>query len=399
MNKEKLLKISLLSASLLVASAPAINANIPAMAEAFPNIPLSMVEMLTTISSMFLMISVLTSSFIAKKLGYKQTIVLGLLMVAVSGVIPAFTNHFYIILGSRAMLGFGIGLFNSLLVLMISYFYEGDERSSLFGIQSACEGLGGMSITFMAGQLLKMNWQAPFYAYFIAVPVLLLFVLFVPGVNTKEIIQKLGTPSKQEESKEKGSYIPVLGYTLLMFLIAILYMTMGIKVSTLMTREGYGSASDASIVIIFLSFGAMISGVLFGKILKTLKRYTLTLGFSLLAVSMFMIGLANSVLTVMMSGFLIGLAYRMVFPYFIHKINLSAAPNKSLATSLFLAGTNLGSFLAPYGAIILESIAGGNNLRGLFYVDGIGFIILALGTLVFSMYINKRNVQSEIVTE
>ena len=54
--EESMLKIALLSVSLLVASAPAINANIPAMAKAFPNVPLSTVELLTTISSMFLMI-------------------------------------------------------------------------------------------------------------------------------------------------------------------------------------------------------------------------------------------------------------------------------------------------------------------------------------------------------
>lgn len=90
MRKGLLLKFSLLSASLLVASAPAINANIPAMAEAFPTIPLSMVEMLTTIPSMFLMLSVLISSFIAKKIGYKQTISLGLMIVAISGIIPIF---------------------------------------------------------------------------------------------------------------------------------------------------------------------------------------------------------------------------------------------------------------------------------------------------------------------
>ena len=71
--EESMLKIALLSVSLLVASAPAINANIPAMSKAFPNVPLSTVELLTTISSMFLMISVLTSSFIARKIGYKQT--------------------------------------------------------------------------------------------------------------------------------------------------------------------------------------------------------------------------------------------------------------------------------------------------------------------------------------
>ena len=54
--EESMLKIALLSVSLLVASAPAINANIPAMSKAFPNVPLSTVELLTTISSMFLIL-------------------------------------------------------------------------------------------------------------------------------------------------------------------------------------------------------------------------------------------------------------------------------------------------------------------------------------------------------
>ena len=62
------------------------------------------------------------------------------------------------------MLGFGVGLFNSLLVSMINYFYDAKERSSMYGLQSAFEGAGGIAITFIAGQLLKINWQAPFIA-------------------------------------------------------------------------------------------------------------------------------------------------------------------------------------------------------------------------------------------
>ena len=203
--EESMLKIALLSVSLLVASAPAINANIPAMSKAFPNVPLSTVELLTTISSMFLMISVLTSSFIARKIGYKQTILLGIIIVAIFGTLPAFTHSFWLIMISRALLGYGIGLFNSLLVTMISYFYHGEIRTSLFGMQSAFEGLGGIFITFVAGQLLKINWQAPFYAYLLAVPVILLFFIFVPNVQVEK---------KDEHINEDGNntYKGVLGY-------------------------------------------------------------------------------------------------------------------------------------------------------------------------------------------
>lgn len=43
MKNKLILKIALLSASLLVASATAIHANLPAMIVAFPNVPLQMV--------------------------------------------------------------------------------------------------------------------------------------------------------------------------------------------------------------------------------------------------------------------------------------------------------------------------------------------------------------------
>ena len=71
---------------------------------------------------------------------------------------------------------------------------------------------------------------------------------------------------------------------------------------------------------------------------------------------MFLIGVAQSTGIVIFSGFVIGFAFRNVFPYLIHKINEQKVRNASLATSLFLAGSNLGSFLSPYGAILLQKL-------------------------------------------
>lgn len=397
MKNKTVLKIAILSASLLVASAPAINANLPAMIVAFPDIPLQMVEMLTTIPSLFLMGSVLISSFIAKKIGYKQTIVIGLCLVAIAGIIPVITNHFYIILISRALLGFGIGLFNSLLVSLISYFYDGEERSGLFGIQSACEGLGGMMITFIAGRLLTIHWQAPFYAYLIAIPVVILFTVFVPKVDTKTLLEKVNRQKSKSSKKEGNGLYLSIGYVLLIFIIAILYMTMGIKVSGLMTSLGYASASDASMVIMLLSLGAMLSGFLFGKIIKLLKEYTLPVAYILLAVAMFSIGVSNSVALTVLGGFLTGFGFRMIMPYFINKINNSSLPNPGLITSLLLVGYNLGVFITPYGSMILEYLAGDYGMRGVFYVDALIFVLLSLTTVVFVYFKKKKSMKMNLV--
>lgn len=382
--RRKLLKVALLSVSMLVMVAPAINANIPAMKEAFSDIPLSMVEMITTIPSLFLMFSVLTSSFIAKKLGYKQTIMLGIAVVSISGIIPVFIGNFYIILLSRATLGFGIGLFNSLLIALISYFYDGNEKVSLIGYHEALGGLGGMLITYIAGQLINVNWQAPFIAYAIAIPVFFLFWKIVPKVETKVILEKSEKSMQVINDKKNGHFSIVFVFMILIIIGATLNMTMGIKVPSLIVEEGYGNASDGSTVIMFLSLGAMLSGFLFGKVYKVLKNYILSISFIITAIAMIIIGFSNEIYTTILGGFLVGFGFRVMMPCLTSIVNGTNLKNPTLATSLLLVAYNLGSAFAPYGSIIIQKLAWTNDLRGIFYIDGLSFIVLAMITAIIA---------------
>ncbi|MFQ6792356.1 MAG: MFS transporter [Thomasclavelia sp.] len=376
--KKSILKISLLSVSMLVTTAPAINANIPSMAKAFSEIPLSMVEMISTIPSLFLMISVLTSSFIAKKIGYKQTILLGLVITACSGIIPVFINNFYIVLISRALLGFGIGLFNSLLIGLINYFFDGDEKTSLIGYHEALGGFGGIIITYVAGQLLNINWQASFLSYAIAFPVIFLFWKFVPKVETVDILSKTSKKEEKADNLQNGSFI--IAFMVLIFIGAVLNMTMGIKISALIEEIGYGTASDGSLVLMLLSFGSMLSGFLFGKMFKMLKDYILSLGFIVVAIAMLIIGISNNMILTVIGGFLIGFGFRVMMPYLTNIINNSHLKNPALGTSLLIVAYNLGSALAPYGSLLIQQLSWTDNLRGVFYLDCLGFVILAIIT-------------------
>ena len=389
---KKILRFALLSASLLVGSAAAINANIPAMAQHFDQVPLSMVEMLTTIPSLFLMISVLTSSLIAKRVGYKQTITIGLGIVMIAGIVPLLIDNFMIILISRAMLGFGVGLFNSLLVSMINYFYDAKERSSMYGLQSAFEGAGGIAITFIAGQLLKINWQAPFIAYMIAIPVFFIYFKFVPQVKTADVIKANGGDQIKKESHKSAGFLPVVYYVGLIFMAAMLYMIMGIKIASLMTGEGYGTASDASLVIILLSLGGISAGLLFGKILKVFNQLTTSIGLIILALAMVILGLSQNLVITFVGGYLTGFCFKIFMPSLIDKINNSNIPNTTLATSLLLVGFNLGVFISPYGSIVIQSLMRTEALPALFIANAIGFISLSTITLIITLIKNKKTV-------
>ena len=175
-NKHKtkvFLKVAILSVSLLVVSGPSITPIIPAMKETFSDKPLALIENMVTITNLFFIISLLSSVSIARKLTYKRTVQIGIALAAIGGIVPYLSNSFYVILISRACLGLGLGLFNSLLVAMNRYFFDGDERTSFLGMQGAFEGVGGMIVTLSVGQLLRISWHSVFLIYGLSIPILL----------------------------------------------------------------------------------------------------------------------------------------------------------------------------------------------------------------------------------
>ncbi len=118
-NKSLLQKMSVLSISLILTSSQAINGVIPQMKEAL-NISQSQSELLGTAPSISMVIFILLSSYIVKKLGMKKTTIAGLFLAGFGGIIPIFANSFFIVLFSRIILGMGLGMYNSLAVTCIS---------------------------------------------------------------------------------------------------------------------------------------------------------------------------------------------------------------------------------------------------------------------------------------
>ncbi|MQS75558.1 MFS transporter [Lactobacillus halodurans] len=388
------MRFSLLSISLVLTSAGAISGNIPAMAKTFSNESLSSVEMLTTIPALMVVIFVLLSSFIAKWIGQKQTVILGLVIALISGLVPVFSNDFTVILVSRATLGVGFGLFNSLAVSMISDYFTGDERAQLIGFQSAFQGLGTAIMTYVAGQLLKVDWHVTFWIYAIILPILALFILFVPSPKA-DVDKKSGNSTK---SVKQSTNLQVIGYVLLLFVVLIIYMGVQVKLALLFTSNGYGTATDAANIISIMSIGSMLAGFAFGTIFKVIRRYTIPVAMVLMAVSFFILSVSSSVVLSGVGGVLTGISFSLIVPYLFNQVSVvSPKGSATLSTSLLLVGSNLGSSFSPYGLAILGNLSGTNSVNGVFMAGGIVLAIMAVIGLVFvtSRNKNRKNVVKE----
>ena len=334
-------KFSLLSISILLMSHLAISPVIPNLYkfyhESNPNIGLASVESLATIPAMMITIFVLLSNGVIKFIGKKNTVLLGLLLIFIFGIVPAFTTNFKVVLISRLFVGAGIGLFNSLSISMISDFFDEEHRGTMIGLRTAFLNIGKALTTFISGYLLIYGIQYTFLVYALALPIFIIFLLFVPNaenVNNKKVSIKF--------HKE------TIVLTLLTFLVGISYMGATIKIPTLLAEKYHYQPDVSRNLLTILALSGILSGVIFGILVKRFKNLTLPIMLSFMTIGSVLFALTNNIVIFYIAAIFIGISFvgTMSFNFFYISKKLE---NKfiNFATSIILVGGNIGVILTP----------------------------------------------------
>jgi MFS family permease len=371
-----LFKTALLSISLVLTSASAISAVIPMMLNQLSGVSSSLIESVVTIPSFSMMLFVLLSGPISSRLGKKNTVLLGLLLVVIGGILPMFTTNITWILALRLVLGAGLGMFNSLAVSLISDFFEGDERAQLVGFQSAVQGLGSSLATFVAGQLALIDWQFAFLCYGITIPIALLFFLIIPeperGKPTVE-------DSTEKGHKSGGISIPVLGLGAALFLFMTFIMIVYTKTGIMIAEKSMPNAGFLGTALTLFSLSTMIAGFLFGRIYKWFRNYAPFISSLLTATGFVLLWFAQNVTMVTVAMLIIGFSFALFIPY-IFTILTKIVPkgSETLSISIAMVGSNLGAFASPYVIKLVGVLSGNETASFSFLVSAIVFTIAAL---------------------
>ncbi|KAF1299253.1 MFS transporter [Enterococcus sp. JM4C] len=378
--------IALLSVALIVNSAPAVSANIPAIAADFPGISPVYVNLLTTIPSLFLVVGVFVTTIVERKLGQRGTILFGLLIVSVFGTLPAWQHqNFWLIVASRCLLGFGIGLFNRLLIQMISQLFQSDQtkKAKALGLESACEGLGGIFMTLAVGQLLKINWTYSFWVYGAALFSLFCVLLFIPKQQNQADKNSASVQVTPISFTRKRKTL-LLGFIL--FWIVLLFINYNLQITPLLIEQGIGDATAGSYMIAAIATGAFIAGNLFGFTFGRLNRWLLPLAAALAGLSILGSCFSTSLPTSLACSFILGFAFRNIMPYFMHIFTSGGEAVAKFGATVVLLAYNLGATAAPYASRMISSISGSLAAETQLLITGSLLCSLALLTLVLSYF-------------
>ena len=375
-------KFSLLSISILLMSHLAISPVIPSLYNFYneqnSNIGLASVESLATIPAMMITIFVLLSNIVIKFLGKKNTVLLGLIIIFIFGLVPVFTSNFKLVLISRLFLGAGIGLFNSLSISLISDFFDDSVRGTMIGLRTAFLNIGKALTTFISGYLVILGVQYTFLVYALALPIFILFLFFVP--NSENIYNKKVSVKFHKET---------IYLTLLTFFIGVSYMGATIKIPTLLIEKYFYHPATATNLLTILAISGIFSGVLFGFLVKRAKNLTLTIMLSFMTLGSMIFAFSNNIVLFILGAILIGISFvgAMSFNFFYISNKLE---NKfiNFSTSIMLVGGNIGVILTP---VILTKLPEALDLEKFITPFYISTLIMLICTVISYFSLKDNN--------
>lgn len=370
-NNGLMLKVGLLSISITMGTQMAIAPALPSIMASFPQKTTTQVETLTTVQSITGLVFVLLCPLVASIIGKKRTVMLGLLVAGISGILPLLCGLlagmgmdnilvFRIVWLSRLVFGAGVGLVCGLAVSMIGDFFEGDERATLLGVRTSMETLGQVATTALAGVLLGLGWQWPFAVYAI---IFVLFALFLIGVPEDEPVRNKAAAADASAGEPQSVPVSVLIVCALNFLFMTCYCGINVRIPSIVTENGLGTASQSSLVISALAISGLLCGLAFGKVFELLRGKTPVLGSGLLAAGCFLGGTAMSMPMMFVGAVCCGLAYPLFISYIMNLVT-EMAPKSSvmLCTSIAISSGFLAAFFSPYvlswvGRVVGEAAA------------------------------------------
>lgn len=381
-----LFKLSILSISLVLTVTTAVSTALPAMIAAFNQYQPTQVEMLATLPTISLLITVLASSWIIQRIGARRATLIGLTIALLAGLVPVFINDYAVIFVSRLLLGVGVGLFNNLAYSLIMAVYDGEERQTMLGFQSAVGTVGNAAASLVVGLLVTSGWQVAFNVNWLFVIPLVLFGVFATKIDqfTNPVASDNGetTPLKTKETTNMA----VVGYALLMATFFAFYFALMLKLAGFLVEQNLGTATVAATQLSVMSLIGLLPSLLYGQIYKRLRRLTIPVGLIAAGIGIGVIMSATSIVTVWIGILIVGFGLPVVIPAIFGKVaEVQPEGSSNLSSALMLVGINVAVFLSPQVLAIATQLTGQTSNQATLMVATIMMFILAIVQLTISI--------------
>lgn len=363
-------RITVLSPSFALTSIVAVSSALAKIAQAFPDVSISSVQMLTALPSLIAIVVILLSGYLSSWITKKRIVAISMGFMLLGGLLPIVLHQrFYHLIIASVLFGLGYGGISPLTTALINEHYGPEEQPTMLGFQSAVIGIGGVLFSSLGGKLASINWWYAYYSYLLFIPVLIL-VLLLPK----------GTVSVQAQG---GGFLRVWNKSLLFYvcqglLFGTFFFVFQQNIALLIEGRNLGGSEVAGTVLSTQSAFGIISGVLGGRILGKLKDMSLPAIFTVSGIALLIIFFAGGMMPIYLAAACLGFVFSLRMPAGYLKATSSVPPEcATLAITIYCSSSQVGQFLSPV-CINGVSDAFRLTLDQKFFLSGLLLILVGL---------------------
>jgi len=309
MSKNKKLKTVLLLASLMtVMSGAVIAPALTEMAEFFKGSASVLVKLIITIPALIIAVFGSVLGNFSSRIGKKNLLIVSLIIYGLSGFSGYFIDNLNLLLLSRAILGIGVAGIMIMATILVGDYFEGSERNSFMGTQSAFMSLGGVLFLLSGGVLADINWRLPFTLYLVSFLVLplVIWILYEP-ITKKEVIETKG--------KKKGATKQITLIYFFGFVGMIFFYMIPTQIPFLLKERLDVDSILIGVAIAISTLTGAISSMNYGRIKKKFDySFIFVLVFMLMSYGYFIIAFNTSYVCVLIGLAVSGLGVGLLFP-------------------------------------------------------------------------------------
>lgn len=293
----------------------------------------------------------------------------------------------------RCICGFCYGIVQVIaLDIAADYFVDENKRASFMGIYNAMMALIGAAMGMVAGNLAVSGWQNAYLTYWVAVPMTILVILFVPKLQSLS----------QSQAEENTEAAPAAGKAsmgsrfwialITVFIFSVCYTPMSMLASLYVSENALGNEAVSGLAASLGTVGSCVCCLAFGFLYSKLKGRTSMISFVAMTLGLLGMYFLPSKYLFLTICTLCGGGYGMFFSYaYAHIPSIVPPQNMSRAISLVTAVIGLASFLGTYVITGLMEIMPAHTITSTCVVLG---IVLAITTVL--EFINTRKVKETV---
>lgn len=351
--------------------------------EHFPDVNVSLVQMLITGPALLAMVIALVSGWLVVKVTKKQLLVFGSFVAGVTGFVPLLADNFWLLFVCRILYGVGLGLATALNTAVVAEFFEGDERTSAMGVQAASVGAGMVAATTLAGVLGKHGFTWAYATHTIGFISMILIAALLPETGTVKV-------SGTEKIRLNADVFKISFLGLLEFLFLMSFTT---NIAMHISGSLAGDTGASGTLTGIFSGAQIVMGLVLGKVSKVTGRYTLpTAMLSFVLGGILLILFPGSMAPLMVGAALCGFSQGMFIPTAMVGVSNAVAPvATAMASACFTCFMCAGQLISP---TLLNSASGvifGDSSTGHVYlIATVGMAVSAVLAVLINRTVKDR---------